>query len=302
MNNVIETRNLTKRYGTFTAISDIELNIEKGKIYGLIGHNGAGKTTIMKLLAGITLPTEGSISFYGQSNEESLAQKRKKMSFMIETPYMKMEYSGQHNLEIQRLQKGIKDRSRINEVMDIVGLDNVGNKKVKHYSLGMRQRLGLANALLSKPEIMILDEPVNGLDPDGMVEIRNLIMDFNKKSGITIIISSHILTELSQMCSDYIFVKGGRIIKCLNNDQLEQETKKYYSINTDDNNKLVDVIRHSLKTDRFTVCDNGEVRLFNYMDDPKFVAKAIISNGLIPVKFNVENSNLEDFYMKMMED
>lgn len=301
MNNyVIETTDLGKKYNSFTALQGVNLKIKKGKIYGLIGPNGAGKTTFMKLLAGLICPSTGNIKINGHTTEEKIAIQRKKMSFMIETPYVKMDHSAWHNLEIQRLQKGITDKQYIKEIMEIVGLKNVGNKTVKHFSLGMRQRLGLANALICRPDIMVLDEPVNGLDPDGMIEIRNLILEFNKKYGITIIISSHILTELSQLCSDYIFIRDGKLIKEVSSEELEHETRNYYSIVTNDHERLKEIIENKLDTTNYKQFPNDEFRLFDLLDEPERVSQTIVQNGLIPIKFNLEKGNLEDYYISII--
>ena len=173
---IIEAKNLTKQYMKQKAVDDVSFAIKEGMICGLIGPNGAGKTTIMKMLGGLVLPTEGSLSLFGGSTEEELAKARSRMSFMIETPYAKEKMTARQNLEKQRLQKGIPNKERIDEVLEIVWLTDTGKKPVQKFSLGMRQRLGIANALLTKPEIMGLDEPVNGLDPEGIVEIRELLL------------------------------------------------------------------------------------------------------------------------------
>lgn len=301
-NYIIETKNVYKRYGKFTAVSDLNLQLKKGRVYGLIGPNGAGKTSIMKILAGISLPSKGQILLNGHKMESELAIQRKKMSFMIETPYVKMNLSAWRNLEMQRIQKGIKDKKRIEEVMQTVGLSDVGNKSVKHFSLGMRQRLGLANALMVHPELMVLDEPVNGLDPDGMIEIRNLIVNFNKKNDITIVISSHILSELSQMCTDYIFVQNGKIIKTMSAEDMVNSNRAYYSILTDDNEKFIKLLGEKLNCINFKIRENQYIQLFDYIEEPLFISKFIVENGLYPIHFSLERGNLEEFYMSIMEE
>ena len=203
---LIDVKELEKQYIKQKAVNNATFQITKGMICGLIGPNGAGKTTIMKMLGGLAIPTGGSISIFGETSEVGLAKARTRMSFMIETPYAKEKMTARENLEIQRIQKGVPNKKRIDEVLEIVNLTDTGKKPVKNFSLGMRQRLGIANALLTKPEIMVLDEPVNGLDPEGIVEIRELLLRLNREEHITIIISSHILSELSLLCTDYIFI------------------------------------------------------------------------------------------------
>ena len=195
-NTVIEVKKLEKQYGKQKVVQDLSFRIEEGMICGLIGPNGAGKNKIMKMMGGLVLPTGGEMELFGGSTEKELAKARSRISFMIETPYAKEKLTARENLEKQRIQKGIPDKKRVDEVLKLVGLEHTGKKFVKNFSLGMRQRLGIANALLSKPEIMILDEPTNGLDPEGIVEIRELLLKLNRQEHITILISSHILSEL----------------------------------------------------------------------------------------------------------
>ena len=202
---LIDVKNLDKQYIKHKAVNNVSFQIRKGMICGLVGPNGAGKTTIMKIMGGLVIPTGGTISIYGNSDEKSLSKARSRMSFIVEIPYAKEKMTAYENLEIQRIQKGIPDKNRIKEVLELVNLTDTGKKPVQNFSLGMRQRLGIATALLSKPEIMVLDEPINGLDPEGIVEIRKLLLKLNREEEITMIISSHILSELSLLCTDYIF-------------------------------------------------------------------------------------------------
>ena len=192
---IVEVKNLTKQYGRQMALDGVSFQIRRGSIVGLIGPNGAGKTTIMKIMGGLAFPTGGELEMYGVTDEKGLNHARTRMSFMIETPYEKEKMTARENLEKQRLQKGIPDKNRVDEVLKIVNLQNTGKKVVKNFSLGMRQRLGLANALMGKPEFMVLDEPINGLDPEGIVEIRELFRKLNKE-GITVIMISHDINEV----------------------------------------------------------------------------------------------------------
>ena len=235
--NIVEVRNLTKQYGSQKALDDVSFTVKKGSIVGLIGPNGAGKTTIMKVMGGLAFPTKGELAMFGNVSEKELNNARSRTSFMIETPYAKEKMTARENLEKQRLQKGIPDKNRIDEVLEIVKLQDTGKKVVKNFSLGMRQRLGIANALLGKPELMVLDEPINGLDPEGIVEIRELFRKLNKEQDITIIISSHILSELSLLCSDYIFINHGQIKGRFTSEELKAECSEYVHIDTDNNEK-----------------------------------------------------------------
>lgn len=297
---IVDVKHLDKQYKKQKVVRDAGFQVKQGSICGLIGPNGAGKTTIMKMLGGLVVPTAGTISLYGAGTEEELARARSRMSFMIETPYLKMNLTAKQNLEKQRLQKGVPDKARIDEVLELVGLDGVGNKRVKEYSLGMRQRLGIANAMLAKPELMILDEPVNGLDPEGIVEIRELLVRLNKEQNITIMISSHILSELSQMCSDYIFIQKGQIIRDITDEALKNECRSFLGIHTDNDALALAVLWEKLHTDNYEVREDGSIKLFDYLEDVITVSKTLYENGVIPLELYMGGENLEEYYMSMM--
>ena len=282
------------------AVKGASFQIREGMICGLIGPNGAGKTTIMKMLGGLVLPTNGSISIYGEETEKGLAKARSRMSFMIETPYAKEKMSAKENLEKQRLQKGIPDKHRVDEVLEIVGLADTGKKYVKNFSLGMRQRLGIANALLTKPEIMVLDEPVNGLDPEGIVEIRELLLKLNKEEHITIIISSHILSELSLLCTDYIFLHHGELVQSVSADALKKLCREHYHIHTDNDAMALAILQNHLGVTECDVEEDGSIRLYEHLEDIREVSKALYEGGVIPLSLGMREANLEQYYMDMV--
>lgn len=297
---LIEVNNLEKQYMKQKAVNNASFQIKEGMICGLIGPNGAGKTTIMKMLGGLVIPTGGEISIYGGKTEAELAKARRRMSFMIETPYAKEKLNARENLEKQRIQKGIPDKKRIEEVLEIVGLKDVGKKRVKAYSLGMRQRLGIANALLTKPEIMVLDEPVNGLDPEGIVEIRELLLKLNREEHITIIISSHILSELSLLCTDYVFINKGEILQTISANELKHICKEYYHINTDNNSLALAVLSDKLGITQAEVEKDGSIRLYERLDEIREISKTLFENGVIPTTLNINEANLEQYYINMV--
>ena len=296
---LIEVKNLKKQYMKQTAVNNVSFQIKEGMICGLIGPNGAGKTTIMKMLGGLVLPTEGSMSIFGSSDENGLARARSRMSFRIERPYAKEKMTARQNLEKQRIQKGIPDKKRIDEVLKIVGLEDTGKKHVKNFSLGMRQRLGIAIALLGKPEIMIMDEPVNGLDPEGIVEIRELLLKLNREEHITIVISSHILSELSLLCTDYIFIHHGKLIQSVSSEELKRVCKEYYHIHTDNDEKAAAILHEKLNVSDFDVEEDGSIRLYEQMDNLINVSKALYEGGVVPITLNINEANLEKYYMDM---
>lgn len=297
---IIQAEKLEKQYMKQKAVKGADLTVTEGMICGLIGPNGAGKTTIMKMLGGLVIPTDGSMKLFGGSTEEELAKARSRMSFIIETPYAKEKMSARENLEKQRIQKGIPDKKRVNEVLELVGLSNTGKKPVKAFSLGMRQRLGIANALLTKPEVMILDEPTNGLDPEGIVEIRELLLKLNREEHITIVISSHILSELSLLCTDYIFINHGEIKQAISAEDLKKLCKEYYLIDTDNNSLAAAVLQDKLGITQFDVDKDGSIHLYEGLDDIRSVSKTLYENGIIPVQLSLHEANLEKYYMNMV--
>ncbi|MBP5276800.1 MAG: ATP-binding cassette domain-containing protein [Lachnospiraceae bacterium] len=297
---IVEVRNLTKQYGKQKALDDVTFSIKKGSIVGLIGPNGAGKTTIMKTLGGLVYPTSGEIEMYGATDEKGLNHARTRMSFMIEAPYEKEKMTARENLEKQRLQKGIPDKKRIDEVLKQVNLENTGKKIVKNFSLGMRQRLGLANALLAKPELLILDEPINGLDPEGIVEIRELFRRLNKEENITLVISSHILSELSLLCTDYVFINNGKIKGVFTEDELKAECSEYTQINTDNNEKASAILIDKIGIEKMDVIKESGIRIYEKLDEIRYISKTLYENGIIPVEIAKNEVSLEDYYMKMV--
>jgi ABC-2 type transport system ATP-binding protein len=298
---LVNVENLTKQYGKTLALDNVSFKIKKGSIVGLIGPNGAGKTTIMKAMGGLIFPTSGSIEMFGAKDEKGLNKARSRMSFMIETPYEKDKMTAYENLEKQRLQKGIPDKNRVNEVLEIVNLQNTGKKIVKNFSLGMKQRLGLANALMGKPEFMVLDEPINGLDPDGIVEIRELFRKLNKEENITMVISSHILSELSLLCTDYIFINHGQIKGIFTADELKEACSEYYHIDTDNNEKASAILTNNCGIKKIEALEDGSLRIYDGLDNIRNISKTLYDNGIIPTELSRNEVNLEDYYMKMVQ-
>lgn len=297
---LIDVRRLEKQYMKQKAVKDVSFQVKEGMICGLIGPNGAGKTTIMKMLGGLVLPTSGSIFLYGEDTQKGLSKARSRMSFMIETPYAKEKMSARENLEKQRLQKGIPDKHRVDEVLEIVGLADTGKKYVKNFSLGMRQRLGIANALLIKPEIMVLDEPINGLDPEGIVEIRELLLKLNREEHITIIISSHILSELSLLCTDYIFIHHGELIQSVSADELKKLCKEHYHVHTDNDAMALAILQERLGVTEYDVKEDGSICLYEHLEDIREVSKTLYEGGVVPLFLGMREANLEQYYMDMV--
>lgn len=299
MEHILQLCQLTKTYGRAsarkTAVEDFQLTMEKGHIYGLIGPNGAGKTTIMKMIAGLTAQTSGDIFLFGDS--KNLDEGRSRMSFMLEAPYLDGNMTASQNMQYIRYLRGVADESRIPEILELVGLADTGKKKVKQFSLGMRQRLGIGMALLPSPEIMILDEPVNGLDPEGIVDVRNMLKKLCVEEGITILISSHLLSELSELCTDFAIMNQGRLVECFSAEELEEKCRSYLTIQTNDINRTAAVLEQELHVKNYKVVENNQIRLFEQLDQLEKVSKTITDSGLILTKLVMEGENLEEYYL-----
>jgi ABC-2 type transport system ATP-binding protein len=214
MEYVLQTKSLTKQYKSFQALSGLSMHVPKGAIYGFVGKNGAGKTTLIRLICGLQEPTSGDYSLYGiDSRDKAITKSRRRMGAVVETPSIYLDMTAEENLKQQYLILGLPSYEGIPELLKLVGLNNTGRKKAKHFSLGMKQRLGIAVALCGDPDFLVLDEPVNGLDPQGIVEIRELILKLNRERQITVLISSHILDELSKLATHYGIIDGGHMVK-----------------------------------------------------------------------------------------
>ena len=262
--NVLELKNIHKDFGTFRALTDVNLNLEKGKIYGFIGKNGAGKTTLMRIISGMSLPTSGSMALFGKTEAGEICRERARLGVMLEDRGISPDLTAAQNLKAQMLLKGLHDDFLIREMLEIVGLTNTGSKKFKELSLGMKRRLTLAATLLSKPEFLILDEPTNGLDPVGIKDIRDLLLRINREHGTTILISSHILRELYEIATDFIFIDSGEIIREISKEPLNKRLESKTIIRSREMGKVLDALRKrgldaelTVNGDTITLSGNG---------------------------------------------
>jgi ABC-2 type transport system ATP-binding protein len=219
METVLQTQGLSKTYGAIKALDDVTMCVPKGSIYGFVGKNGSGKTTLMRIVAGLVLPNGGGFSLYGQKDDADVRAARRRMAAAIETPAIFPNMTARDNLKSQCLLKGL-DYSLIDSILETVKLSDTGAKTAKNFSLGMKQRLGIAMSLIGKPDFLMLDEPTNGLDPEGIVEIRKLLIELNRERGVTVLISSHILSELSKLATHYGFIDCGRLLKEIRAEEL----------------------------------------------------------------------------------
>ena len=242
MDHILQTQHLCKSYGKFKALDDLTINVPKGAIYGMVGRNGAGKTTLIRIITGLNNPTSGEFSLMGVKNTDGkILESRRKIGAVVETPSLHPEMSAKDNLIQQTKALGISDE-KLDGILKLVGLANTGKKKAKNFSLGMRQRLGIAFSLVGDPEFLVLDEPINGLVPQGIMEVREMILRLNKEKGITILISSHILDELSRLATHYGFIERGHLIKEMSADELDRVCRRSVHVNVNDTAILADVL------------------------------------------------------------
>lgn len=294
---ILQVQDLTKKYRNTIALEHVSLQIEKGKIYGFIGQNGTGKTTFLRLVTGLAFPTSGTLTLWGKSSAKDLQEQRKRIGCMIETPALFPNMTAYQNMEIQRIQRGIPDKAVIEKTLNMAGLKNTSKKSVRNFSLGMRQRLGIAIALLNTPEFLILDEPINGLDPAGIVEVRNLLKSLNKEYGMTILVSSHILEELHQTAAEFILIDKGKIIEEISDHELNERCKRHIAIHTTDPRKALLVLEEELHTENFQLLPDGVIRLYDYLDDMEKVAAALLDAHILVTGLSVSGDTLEDYFL-----
>lgn len=296
-NMVLETRDLSKQYKSQRALDHVNLSLQQGKIYGLIGKNGAGKTTLMRMIAGLGFPTQGSILLFGTEDRSGLEAAGKRIGSLIEAPGLVAGMSAKENMHLQCLMKGIPNYEIENELLELVGLKDTGKKKVKNFSLGMKQRLGIATTLIGNPDLLMLDEPINGLDPAGVIEIRNLLKKLSTYENKTILISSHNLPELYQVATDFIIIHEGEIREVLSHEELDDRCKCYISLEAVNVNHLTAVLEEKLHTQNFQVMPDNSVKLFDFLDERERVGQVLHENDVIVTKIAVCETSLEDYFM-----
>ncbi len=297
---VLQTNNLTKKYKDFVALDNATITIHKGDIYGLIGRNGAGKTTLMKTITTLTNQTGGSFSLFG--SEEELTESKRRIGCLIESPAFFGNLTAYQNLKYYAIQKGIIDETQIDKVLQTVDLFKEKKKKYKNFSLGMKQRLGIAFAILDNPDFIILDEPINGLDPIGIKEIRDTLKKLNEEEKITILISSHILSELYLIANHFCFIDKGRIIKDLSKEELDLECSKCIVIKVEDVQKVSVILEKELKTTNYKVINQHEIRLYDYLNNLANVNKTLLRNNIEIMGIYESGISLEDYFDSLIKD
>lgn len=297
---VLKLKNITKSYGDKVAVNNINMTIRKGEIYGLIGRNGAGKTTLIRLITSLTFADSGEIELFGETTKSGLQEARKRLGCVIETPALYPNLTAYQNLEYYQRLKGIPNKQDIIKTLEIVGLTDTRNKKFKNFSLGMKQRLGIALALLNNPDFIILDEPINGLDPMGIIEMREIIKRLNEEYRITIMISSHILTELSLVATQYGVIDEGRMVKEFTHEELNAKCQRCLAFVVNDTVKTASVFETVLKTKNYKVISDKEIRLYDYLENPSKVNQELISNGIAVISSIEVGDKLEDYFRSLV--
>ena len=297
MEYVLQTQQLCKKYGKFNALTDFTINVPKGSIYGMVGRNGAGKTTLIRIVTGLNNPSSGEFTLFGTKNTDAdILAKRRKIGAVVETPSLHPEMSAKDNLIQQTKALGISDE-KLDEILNLVGLPNTGKKKAKHFSLGMRQRLGIAFSLVGDPDFLVLDEPINGLDPQGIMEVREMILKLNREKGITILISSHILDELSRLATHYGFIEQGRCIKEMSAEELEKVSRRSLHINVNDTQLLAQVL-DGMKAE-YRIYSPNEADIFTPMQVTPLVL-ALNEKKCFVNSMTEHHESLENYFMGLV--
>ena len=298
MEYVLSTENLTKQYKDFKALDHLTMHVEKGAIYGFVGRNGAGKTTLIRLICGLQSPTSGEYSIYGKKyTSGDILQMRRRMGAVVENPSIYLDMTAEENIREQYANLGRPTYEGITELLELVGLSGTGRKKAKNFSLGMRQRLGIAIALAGDPDFLVLDEPVNGLDPQGIVEMRELILKLNREYRITVLISSHILDELSRLATHYGFIDQGRIVKEITAGDLESVCRKCMHLTVSDMRSLIRVMDE--KKIEYAVTSDQEADVYGDWNVTELI-QSLAEQGCIVYKVTEKDESLESYYINLI--
>ncbi|MDQ0362041.1 ATP-binding cassette domain-containing protein [Breznakia pachnodae] len=299
MEYILKTKNLSKRYGHFKALDELTMNVPKGSIYGFVGKNGSGKTTLIRMICGLQYPSSGDYMLYGKkSDEKDIVKARRRMGAVVENPSIYLEMTAEDNLKQQYKILGLPSYDGLKETLELVGLADTGKKKAKNFSLGMRQRLGIAITLIGDPDFLILDEPVNGLDPQGIIEIRELILKLNREQQITILISSHILNELSKLATHYGFIDQGHIVKEISADELHTLYKKCIHVEVNDT-KLLTRVLDEMNVE-YKIYSDTHADIYTEIKVTQFVL-ALKKVNCEVISMQERSENLESFYMSLID-
>lgn len=300
MTYIVKTNQLTKVYEGKEVVSAVNMHVKKGEIYGFLGPNGAGKTTVMKMLTNLTKPTGGDIEIFGEKLTDQSYEVLKRLGTIIEYPIFYENLTAKETLELHCEYMGYYDKKEITHVLDLVKLTNTEKKRVKDFSLGMKQRLGIARAIITKPELLILDEPINGLDPVGIKELRELFKMLCKEYGITIIISSHILGEIEQLADTIGVIKNGRLITEVSMNAVNHSQADYIEVIVNDGKKAAFIIEKELHITNFKLMEENSIRIYESTASQKVLTKTLIEHDIEIEGISKKTSSLEDYFLKLI--
>ncbi|NMF07204.1 ATP-binding cassette domain-containing protein [Clostridium beijerinckii] len=296
---VCRTSNITKSYRKNKVIDNVSINIKNGDIYGFVGKNGAGKTTMIRIISGLIIPDAGEIELFGDNDYKNITKQRSRLGALIESPSIYLNMTAKENLELIKIQRGIPGTKCIEDIINLVGLKCDEKKKAKNFSMGMKQRLGIAIALLNDPEFLILDEPINGLDPLGIKEIRELLLKINKERGTTILISSHVLSELTQMCSKFGFINNGKLVEEISAEELYSKCRKYIHLKV---NKYVEasvILEKELGIRDYEVFQDNVIRIYDEFDSEK-ITLFLAKHGMGVKEIIPMGESLEEYFTNLI--
>lgn len=299
MEYILRTHNLTKEFKKFSAVSNVNMNIKQGEIYGFLGENGAGKTTTIRMIMGLMKETSGEIELFSEKPSRKNRDVYKRMGSIIEYPGFYPNLTAKENLEIHRRMMGVQDKDSIINALKITGIQDVKDKKVKEFSLGMKQRLGIARAISHHPEFLILDEPVNGLDPSGIKEIRELILDLCHNQGITFLISSHILSEIQQIATKIGIIHKGKLLEEIEYDELQKSNRHYINIKVNDDKKASIILEQKLGISDYVIWEKNNLRVYENLEQASKVNRILVSNDLCVDELCVKEDSLEDYFLRL---
>ena len=294
---LLQTHALTKQYGHQKAVDNVDIHIKKGAIYGFIGRNGAGKTTCMRMICGLAKPTSGDIEMFGYSGNE-LTKVRSRVGCLIEAPGLYPNLSAQENLKLKCKLFGINKKGYTEERLRKVGLSDVGKKKTKNFSLGMKQRLGIGLALVGEPDLLVLDEPINGLDPQGIAEVRETIQNLCSQQEMTVFISSHILEELSKLATDYGIINNGSLIQEITREELLNKCSDKISITIDNPNKAVPVL-DSMGFTNYMIMDQNHIDVYERLNESAALNEKLVTSGVSVSQIAVTGMELETYFLNL---
>ncbi len=297
---IVKSQKLNKRYGETMALKNVDIAIKKGSIYGLVGNNGAGKTTFLKIISGLTSADSGTFSLLGEDNEAGYRSVRKRTGAIIENPGFYPKMTAKQNLEYYRIQRGIPGKETVEELLHLVGLEHAAKKKFASLSLGMKQRLGIALALMGEPELLILDEPINGLDPMGIIEIRKLLLKLNQEKNVTILISSHILTELENVATDYGFLNKGELVEEVAAEKLKEKCRTFLEVKVTDAAAYAALLETELLCSNYKVLPGNCIHILEHVDRVSDYSALAVKHDIGLLAFEMKEINLENYYMNLI--